>query len=170
MITCKQCGEGYLPGTLFCSECGLFLLEYATEPTMPLTSLPESNQLKLTRPLTANLNHGAVATRLTFLIPSSGRQLTVDINIPVQIGRIDPAQNIRPQLDLTEDRGCELGVSRQHATILSSERGVTLIDLDSTNGTRLNSRRLAPQAAYSLHDGDEIEFGQLLVHVFFDSQ
>jgi pSer/pThr/pTyr-binding forkhead associated (FHA) protein len=74
-----------------------------------------------------------------------------------------------PELDLTKDRGSDFGVSRLHASIQASNRGVVLIDLGSTNGTLLNNYRLPPDLPYPLHNGDEIRFGRLLVHVFFET-
>jgi pSer/pThr/pTyr-binding forkhead associated (FHA) protein len=106
--------------------------------------------------------------RLTFVIPSSGRRLTLDLDNEIRVGRLDPVKDIRPELDLTEDNGAEHGVSRLHATIQSSNRGLVLVDLGSTNGTLLNNYRLPPDLPYPLHNGDEIRFGRLLVHVFFE--
>jgi pSer/pThr/pTyr-binding forkhead associated (FHA) protein len=44
-----------------------------------------------------------------------------------------------------------------------------LIDLESTNGTLLNNYRLSPHEPYPLHSGDEIRFGDLLVHLFLNT-
>ena len=48
-------------------------------------------------------------------------------------------------------------VSRRHAQILPDANGWTLIDLDSTNGVRVNGRQLGPPARLS--DGDVIGIG-----------
>jgi len=47
-------------------------------------------------------------------------------------------------------------VSRNHAEIRPDGLGYLLVDLGSTNGTRINGVRVSNQA---LHDGDEILFG-----------
>jgi pSer/pThr/pTyr-binding forkhead associated (FHA) protein len=106
--------------------------------------------------------------RLTFVIPSSGRRIAVKLESEIRVGRLDPVKDIRPELDLTDDNGAEHGVSRLHATIQPSNRGLVLVDLGSTNGTLLNNYRLPPDLPYPLHNGDEIRFGRLLVHVFFE--
>lgn len=108
------------------------------------------------------------AQRVTFMIPSSGRRVVVDMRDEIRVGRADPGQNITPELDLTSDNGAEYGVSRLHAIIQSSHRGIALLDKSSTNGTLLNNYRLPPELPYPLHNGDEIRFGRLLVHIFFD--
>ena len=114
---------------------------------------------------------GAVseAKRVMFVIPSSGRRLILDLDDEIRVGRKDEARQVIPELDLTTDRGSEFGVSRLHASIQASNRGVVLIDLGSTNGTLLNNYRLPPDLPYPLHNGDEIRFGRLLVHVFFET-
>ena len=109
-----------------------------------------------------------VAQTITFVIPSSGRRVTVELKGEVQVGRSDPANQYWPGLDLTVDEGAQKGVSRRHALIQHSNRGIVLVDLTSTNGTTLNGYRLPPDLPYPLHNGDEVSFGRLLVHVFLD--
>ncbi|MCP4356458.1 MAG: FHA domain-containing protein [Chloroflexi bacterium] len=99
-------------------------------------------------------------------IPSSRRRLKLQLHEEIRVGRGD--SDLTPELDLTDDDGAEKGISRLHATIKSVKQGVVLIDLDSTNGTLLNTYRLPPQRPYPLKNGDEIRFGELLVHVFFE--
>ena len=50
-------------------------------------------------------------------------------------------------------------VSRRHAEIRPQEGGWTLVDLNSTNGVRLNRRPLTVPAR--LHQGDVIEIGSV---------
>jgi hypothetical protein len=49
-------------------------------------------------------------------------------------------------------------VSRRHAEILRSEKGVVLIDQGSTNGTRLNGEKVVPGREYILNAGDIVIF------------
>ena len=58
-------------------------------------------------------------------------------------------------------------VSGEHAAILHLQH-TYVEDLNSTNGTILNGYRLPPDQAYPLNTGDEVRFGDLLVHLFFD--
>ncbi|HFQ93536.1 MAG TPA: FHA domain-containing protein, partial [Anaerolineae bacterium] len=105
-------------------------------------------------------------TKITIVIPGSRRRLQLDMTDEIRIGRstLDTAL----ELDLTEDHAAELGVSRIHAVIKTTDNGLVLIDLDSTNGTYLNTYLIPPQQPYPLHSGDEIRFGDLLIHLFFD--
>lgn len=51
-------------------------------------------------------------------------------------------------------------VSGSHAKLVFEREAYHVIDLGSTNGTRLNGRKLDAQAAVALADGDTIQFGQ----------
>ena len=50
-------------------------------------------------------------------------------------------------------------VSRQHARLECSDKGCTITDLGSANGSSLNGEPLTPQAAYPLTDGAIIQVG-----------
>jgi hypothetical protein len=53
-------------------------------------------------------------------------------------------------------------VSKLHAhVVLDGEHGPTVTDLDSHNGTFINSARLAPHKAGVISNGDVVSFGQL---------
>jgi len=76
----------------------------------------------------------------------------------VIIGRKDPQAQIPLDLDLSiYDPGHAL--SRRHASIGREGSTYYIIDLNSTNGTRLNGVSLAPGRKMPLLDGDSIEFG-----------
>ena len=51
-------------------------------------------------------------------------------------------------------------VSGKHAVIELENGRYNLIDLNSTNGTRLNGRQIGPNQRETLSDGDEVVFGQ----------
>jgi pSer/pThr/pTyr-binding forkhead associated (FHA) protein len=168
MRKCRECGANEYEGVLFCQECGRSLINPADQST---AQLPFSESLL--DPIKPTLLGQEVvpvveAQRVTFIIPSSGRRVSVTMQDEIRVGRADPGQNVIPELDLTNDNGAEYGVSRLHATIQTSHRGVALIDMNSTNGTMLNNYRLPPELPYPLHNGDEVRFGRLLVHVFFE--
>jgi hypothetical protein len=76
----------------------------------------------------------------------------------VIIGRKDAHAQIPLDLDLSAyDPGHAL--SRRHASIGREGPTYYLIDLNSTNGTRLNEVNLVPGRKMPLQDGDSIEFG-----------
>jgi hypothetical protein len=77
------------------------------------------------------------------------------------IGRADPEDGTQPDLDLAPFEAQIHGVSRRHAVLVPTDDGLCLIDLDSSNGTWLNSRYMHPGQKYRLRSGDMIEFGSL---------
>ncbi len=78
---------------------------------------------------------------------------------PVRIGRRDPKNQHRPELDLAEDdRGI---ASRNHATIQFQNDVYTLTDLGSTNGTMINGVKIAPYNPHRLQQGDRIKIGEV---------
>lgn len=169
MTECRSCGAYEPAGALYCSECGAYLLE--TEEEAAGGRAPFTNELASpSAPVLAGQESELEtdAQTIIFVIPGSGRRIQMDMEPNIRIGRIDPSAGHFPDLDLTPDQGGAHGVSRSHALIQLSEEGVILIDRRSTNGTWLNGYRLPPDLPYPLHSGDEIRFGELLVHVFLE--
>lgn len=68
-------------------------------------------------------------------------------------------------VDLTPFGGFSSGVSRRHAMIRRKKDKFEIIDLDSTNGTWLNEKRLTPTKAYALPSGATIRIGQLRLQI-----
>jgi sigma-B regulation protein RsbU (phosphoserine phosphatase) len=56
-------------------------------------------------------------------------------------------------------------VSRSHAEVRLRNGGVQVIDLNSLNGTRINSETLEPRAPRDVKAGDLIEFGSVLLRL-----
>lgn len=168
-MKCESCGAQQLAGALYCAECGASLMASRNEPDgteHPFTNVPRTS----TRPglIGQQVESDVKAESIRFMIPSSGRQITLSLDEQIRVGRADPAASLYPEVDLTADGGAEFGVSRLHATISRSEEGVVIIDMSSTNGTLLNNYTLPTELPYPLQNGDEIRFGDLLVHVFLE--
>ena len=97
-----------------------------------------------------------------FILQAKGVEIPIPPNQPeLVIGRTDPVQNIYPDVDLADLEGERSGVSRRHARILKRPDGIYIEDLNSTNFTFLNRKRLQPGQTYLLKDGDEIRLGVL---------
>jgi pSer/pThr/pTyr-binding forkhead associated (FHA) protein len=113
----------------------------------------------------AQQGSGPLGVRLH--IGESGREVVALLTKAVHLGRLEPASDIFPEIDLSEDGGSGKGVSRRHARILKREGTVMIEDLGSINGTFVNGRRLAPYQAEALHDGDQLQLGKLLIEIEF---
>jgi hypothetical protein len=172
MLTCNECGMPQLEGALFCTECGVNLVEKATSTTFLSTStMPfkrQSAPALSPRLAEDDITPQSGEKRVIFVIPSSRRRLAMQLTEELYIGRAAPETGALPMLDLTDYGAAHAGVSRRHAVIQLTEAGVILRDLDSTNGTLLNNQLLEPDTPYLLRSGDEVHFGELLVHILFD--
>jgi pSer/pThr/pTyr-binding forkhead associated (FHA) protein len=110
---------------------------------------------------------GLLTVRLRISQDDRPRELEVPVTKPVRLGRMDPLQDIYPEVDLTEDMASDYGVSREHASIFRRGDHVEVEDLGSTNGTLLNGDRLSPFLPHHLEDGDQLQLGRLLIEVHF---
>lgn len=164
MIECPVCHATHVPNTLFCSECGAYLSGEERRGTDAL----EAAQ---TKPSTPDQRHPMPGVQpesrlyIRLRIAESGRTLELPLERPLQLGRLDPSQEVFPEVDLTQDNGAAKGVSRRHARLWRQAEAVVVEDLDSVNGTFVNGRRLAPYLPEALHNGDQLRLGNLLMTV-----
>ncbi|MBL8134656.1 MAG: response regulator [Anaerolineae bacterium] len=96
-----------------------------------------------------------------FRIVGTATTLQVQVRDAMIIGRGDVSSGYRPEVDLTPFDAFSKGVSRRHAVITIKNNRLSLRDLNSTNGTRLNGIICEPGAEKRLRHGDELQFGQL---------
>lgn len=105
-----------------------------------------------TKPKPGPIRGPALVSTKGRVFPLKGREITV--------GR-DPKPNGLPLgVDLTGLPG-ELSVSRQHARITFRGGAVFVEDAGSTNGTRVNDRKI--NDVQPLKPGDQIQFGDVTV-------
>ena len=104
---------------------------------------------------------------LEFRVVGTASTIQIRVGEVISIGRSDTNQGVAPEVDLGEHGGHGKGVSRKHAVIITKDDSITIKDLGSTNGTRLNGFKLNPNQPYRLRHGDELTFGQLTVQVLF---
>ncbi|MGC8877992.1 MAG: protein kinase domain-containing protein [Anaerolineae bacterium] len=98
-----------------------------------------------------------------FIIVNTGVPVPIPLQDEVVIGRSDPVTNTMVDIDLTSLGGISGGVSRQHARLVFAQNAWTIEDLDSTNGTYLNGVPLRPFEPQPLHDGDQVQLGQMVL-------
>ena len=81
----------------------------------------------------------------------------------IVIGRRDPASGSYPDIDLSIEGPNGASVSRRHAQITVEAKQLYIEDLNSTNFTQLNGKKLQPGQKYPLKNGDEIRLGSVLL-------
>lgn len=166
MIECPSCGRKHRPGTLFCSECGVYLPTggpLGTEP-IPEGELPAAKapawQSGLGRDRVVQIS---AVVRIRVL--PAGRQIQLPSGEDIEIGRLDATHSIFPDVDLTPDGGLEAGVSRRHCKIYQDDGEFFVEDLGSANGTFLDGERLTPYLPHALADGDQLQLGRVELEV-----
>jgi pSer/pThr/pTyr-binding forkhead associated (FHA) protein len=108
------------------------------------------------------------SSKIRLKIAETGREIQFKLDRPLHLGRLDPANETFPEIDLSNDKGMEKGVSRRHAQILKRDKNVVVEDAGSVNGTFLNGKRLDPHLPEILHHGDQLQLGKLLIKVKFE--
>lgn len=167
MIKCPSCGKSHPENTLFCDECGVYLLSEGQKRT---NSLAAEDVAWMDTDLNAeNVTDASGAQSMTIraTILDSGRQIELTIDKEISIGRLDATSATFPDIDLTADQGLAKGVSRRHAKITRKGSGLFVEDLGSVNGTYLNGRRLTPYLPHALNSDDELRLSKLLMRVQF---
>jgi FHA domain len=169
VILCPMCRQEELVGTLYCSECGaeLFHLDVSPPKTVLYGNEGRHGTGGVPQPVSeANAFFNAKATTLVFLrILETGQILPLEDSEEFTLGRISGSQPILPDIDLTPYKAYEGGVSRLHATIKIDREQVTITDLGSANGTRINSKKIAAHQPYSLNDEDILSLGKFKAQI-----
>jgi hypothetical protein len=94
------------------------------------------------------------------LIFNNGNEVTLR-GERVLVGRYDhDLGGVQPEVDLGTFEGADT-VSRGHATIEHIGSLYQLIDLNSTNFTRINGKRLEANVPTPISDGDTLQFGKI---------
>ena len=102
---------------------------------------------------------------IRFHIADTGHAIRTSVRQVITIGRHDPSQGIRPDVDLAPYRGYYFGVSRRHAIILRQKNSLFVRSLNTTNGTGLNGQSLMPGLEYPIRNGDDLIIGGLSLKV-----
>ncbi len=93
------------------------------------------------------------------------RKVKIPLDKEIKMGRISPAANIFPDIDLTTDDILTKSISRRHARIIKQNGTVLVEDLNSVNGTFINGKRLVPYVPTKIQNGDSLRLGKLLIEV-----
>ncbi|HET91180.1 MAG TPA: FHA domain-containing protein [Chloroflexi bacterium] len=101
------------------------------------------------------------------IVAGTGAVLTLPQQGEVLIGRADPQSTRQPDVDLGTHGARQAGVSRHHARLLYYPDGWLLEDLNSTNGTFLNSAPISPGQPVRVSTGDILRCSQLTL-IFYE--
>ena len=167
MVKCPYCQAIFVENTLFCSECGSYLLQNEGKKTDPL----DTSELTLAHEHTERLDSDAEISEvprpqsLHLTIGETRRVLEISLGKTINLGRVDPTASVFPEVDVSVEGESAKSVSRRHARILKQGNEVIVEDLASVNGTFINGKRLDPYLPESLKDGDTLYLGKVLIEV-----
>ena len=166
MISCPNCKNEELPGSLFCTNCGAQLVA-PKDPiaTSNIRTAAFEDSAGVTIPTFPTPPSYILDSKVALQILSNGDIIYIEGGYESTIGRSTSGQTIIPDIDLSSYGAYEAGVSRLHANIGIAESHITIKDLGSANGTRLNGNRLDPHAEHSLLNGDILTLGKLKIQV-----
>ncbi len=171
MIKCPFCQATHVVNTVFCSECGHYLLEDVKPETDPLETIEMSMRDEAPEEQSDSLSQPGTEPKVIQLkIGNSNREVELPLHKPIQLGRVDPASDTFPDIDLSVYGDTIKGVSRRHARIFREGNRVFAEDLASVNGTFVNGTRLDPYLPVTLSDGDLLQLGKVWIEVTIVSQ
>jgi hypothetical protein len=160
---CPVCKRSNKPDAVLCAYCGAALdVLPASPPTTEKIGGPSVVFPKEPPRLSADT-----------MVPEGGIAIFI-VDNPKPIAILDADEFILGRImegspetviDLTPFGAFGSGVSRRHAMVRRSAKGYEVIDLDSTNGTWLNEKRMTPTKAYPLPNGATVRLGQLRLQV-----
>ena len=145
MKKCVHCGGENLDGAKFCDVCG-----------KPFEEAPKKQR-------TINVK----APKGVLVAISTGKTFELQPDEEMLVGRGDPSRGLEPHVCLDDEPALSDGVSRLHAKIICVGNEYYILDLNSTNSTYLNKKKLVPQEHNKLADGDEIQLGRYLMRLRF---
>ncbi len=166
---CAYCGHTNQHGLLFCEECANPLTS-PTDETIRRKDIVHRIRESIDKLDTGERTRFEREAQLLLHIRNEPEPLAVSVGAhQLTIGRFGSKSNGKIDIDLTSYGALNKGVSRLHAVLFRDGRDRLCVqDMDSANGTYLNGQRLAPHQAFPVNDGDEISFGSLRTHAYFD--
>jgi pSer/pThr/pTyr-binding forkhead associated (FHA) protein len=173
MIVCPNCHHKELPGALFCSECGarLISLDYLTTQSIKKTNTDNLNETIVEDSQNSISTHGdifskqAISLDLALYLIEAKQTLQLEGRSEFTLGRVAEGQPILPDVDLSPFDAYAQGVSRLHAALKLNKNRVAIMDLGSSNGTRVNGQKIVPHVDYPINHNDQIALGKLRIQI-----
>ncbi len=127
-------------------------------PMPTQSTLPVQHSAKTVRPHEPRIKHEHLlgANSIAFYIGDLDDPLVMQVTEQITLGRYEALTSPQPSLDLTPYQAVELGVSRLHAAIRRQQHDLLFEDMGSSNGSSINTERIAPHVPHRLQSGDVI--------------
>jgi pSer/pThr/pTyr-binding forkhead associated (FHA) protein len=129
-----------------------------------------SEEAKATRPSMSGKPDLSTGALLGLKVVTSGELLSLVGRDNYTLGRSIEGQAVIPDVDLDKYEAYDAGISRMHAELRLAEDGVYVVDLDSSNGTLINGKRLTAQEPEPINHGDILQLGRLRLQIISQSR
>lgn len=168
MAVCSVCGFDNMFGALVCAQCYHLLAEvkFNTQTTTMPNRLVETQKQPVPEHHAVDMSMYGPNV-IVMLFDSMPDPLVVYVTQQAVLGRRTTDHSIQPRIDLSPYGAYEKGISRVHAVIRRTQRGVFIEDLGSSNGSQLNGERLAVHMPTQVTSGDRLTLGMLSFEIFF---
>ena len=151
MIECPHCQGQNEAGTAYCEHCGAELPPQASLPVPDFASALPSTPPQLAAP-TGHPEEAAIS----FVVSSPAGETRVSFRgQELLCGRRDERMRIFPDIDLDDP-----AASRRHLALFLDAGRLCVQDLESGNGTVLNTTPIASGVPVELHAGDVLKIGE----------
>lgn len=164
MIKCPVCNQEMLEGVIYCLDCGARLHSSVKIEATLDKSFFQTDKFKN---IPGSQTTIMPSQEIYLVVLETGQVFTLPVEDEYIVGRTSDEQPIFPEIDLTPFNGYQGGVSRLHATIKAKDKTVTITDLGSTNGTRINNVKIEPNNPKPIKHGDIITFGNVKTRMLF---
>lgn len=168
MIICPSCQQTELVGSLFCSNCGSLLNHLDSSPVSMENHKSDCRHPNIDDQYAeGGFSRPALEkeSEATLQILSTGDLIPLQMPGEYTLGRVSGNQPILPDIDLTMFQAYEAGVSRLHATIQIHKDNVTITDLGSANGTRVNNIRITAHDPHPIKNSDVFSLGIFKIRI-----
>lgn len=149
-----------------CVYCGTQFSIYERNPdktTEILGDMPSSSSDDFVAP--TDFQHELTQGSIALFIMGDSEPILVENVESFILGRSPVDKTNEGFLDLAKYGALRLGVSRHHARIIFNEDGFSIEDLNSSNGTRVDQKRIKPGENYPLSNNSTILLGGLRIAV-----
>lgn len=165
MIICPNCKNQEPDGAIFCSECGMQLVQLDGHKTQKIyKETEELHTAPISDPFSIETN-----VWISLHLLDGGQFIPISDRTEFTLGRVSENQPIMPDVDLTPYNAFDHGVSRLHAVVRLVNGQVTVMDLGSANGTYLNGVRLVANVESQLRNGDILALGKFKIQIILNS-
>ncbi len=165
MPVCPHCDLEYRAGLVYCDNCGERVVQGNPDSSPRTKPVDVALEEFFARAKQSNL---PISDECLFVFDDQNAEsVYLPYAKPATIGRRDTSGPLQADIDLTRYGAFEHGVSRIHAALYRTEDTLSLLDMNSRNGTFLNGQRLSSRVPYVLRNGDEVWFAKLPIHIYF---